>query len=286
MEYFGRTPSPPLNTFIERIWYCSDAASQARERVLPGGGTMDLVVNLVEEDIRIYDATAPQFVRARAAAMVSGTSTRGFLVDPRQRASVVGVHFRPGGAFSFLGVSPSELVDAHVQLEDVWGSVGRDLREQLLEADSTSERFRILEGALFRRLQRARPGHPATRAALEAFRSRKNAVRVADLAGEVGLSRRRFIEVFEREVGLTPKLYARLRRFHHVKERIATLGAPPSWAEFALACGYFDQSHMIRDFVEFSGMTPGSYFQGRASDAMFDHLVHAYPSAPQAPTPR
>jgi AraC-like DNA-binding protein len=286
MEYFGRPPIPPLDTFIERIWYCSDAASQARERVLPGGGTMDLVVNLVEDDIRIYDATDPQFVRAHAGAMVSGASTRSFLVDPRQRASVVGVHFRPGGAFPFLGVSPSELVDAHVRLEDVWGSGGRDLREQLLEADSTSERFRLLEAALLRRLRRARPSHPATRAALEAFRIHHNDVRIADLAMEMGLSRRRFIEVFEREVGLTPKLYARLRRFHHVKERIATLGTPPSWAEFALACRYFDQSHMIRDFVEFSGMTPASYFQGRASEAMFDHLVHVYPGPPPASAPR
>jgi hypothetical protein len=48
MEYVGRTPAPPLDRYIERIWYCSDAPLHASERVLPGGGTLDLVVNLAE----------------------------------------------------------------------------------------------------------------------------------------------------------------------------------------------------------------------------------------------
>jgi AraC-like DNA-binding protein len=277
MEYIGRTPSPPLDTFVERIWYCSDAPPQARERVLPGGGTVDLVVNLVEDEIRIYDPANPGSVRACSGAVVRGTSTRSFLIDSRLRASMVGVHFRPGGAFPFLGISPSEIVDAHVQLDDLWGCSGRNLREQLIEADSPSERLRLVEAALLWRLRRARPGHPAARAALDAFRTGGDDVRVAEVAVVVGLSHRRFIQVFEREVGLTPKLYARLQRFHRVKQRIATLGEPLSWAAFALACGYFDQSHMIRDFVEFSGMSPASYLRGRTDETMFDHLVHAYP---------
>jgi AraC-like DNA-binding protein len=277
MEYFGRTPSPPLDRFIERIWYCSDVPPHARERVLPGGGTIDLVVNLAEDEIRICDPDNPGLVRVCSGAVVRGTSTRSFVIDSRLRASMVGAHFKPGGAFPFLGISPSEIVDAHVQIDDLWGCDGRNLREQLLEAGSPSERLRLLEAALLRRLLRARPGHPAARAALDAFRAGGNDVRVADVATVVGLSRRRFIEVFEREVGLTPKLYARLQRFHLVKQRIATLGEPPSWAAFALACGYFDQSHMIRDFVEFSGMSPPSYLQGRTGETMFDHVIHAYP---------
>jgi AraC-like DNA-binding protein len=281
MQYVGRTPSPPLDAFIERIWYCSDIPADprhSRERTLPGGGTLDLIVNLAEDENRIYDLDSPETPRTFASAVVAGTTTRGFFYDPRQRASVIGAHFHPGGAFPFLGISPSEIVDAHVELGDLWGCDGRNLRERLLEAGSPSERLALLEAALLGRLRSARPGHPAVRAAIAAFRARGNDVRVAEVATHVGLSRRRFIEVFETEIGLTPKLYARLQRFHRVKQRIAALGGPPSWAAFAVESGYFDQSHMIREFVEFSAMSPTSYLRSKADETMFDHLVHAYPS--------
>jgi AraC-like DNA-binding protein len=280
MEYFGQIPAPPLDTFIERIWYCSDTPSHARERVLPGGGSLGLAINLVEAELQIYDPENPGAVRAHGGALVSGAATRSYLYDPRQRASVLGVHFRPGGAFPFLGISPSEIVDSHVPLEDLWGSGAQLLREQLLETGSPRERLRLVEAALLRRLRQARPGHPAVRAAVVALRDGGKGARVAEVAAAVGLSRRRFIEVFEREVGLTPKLYARLQRFHVVKQRMATLGGPRSWATFAIECGYFDQSHMLRDFVEFSSMSPASYLLGRADETLFDHVVHAYPRSP------
>jgi AraC-like DNA-binding protein len=282
MEYVGRTPAPPLDRYIERIWYCSDAPLHASERVLPGGGTLDLVVNLAEDALKSFDSANPARSCALAGALILGSRTRSFSYDPRQRASLVGAHFKPGAAFLFLGISPREIVDAHAALEDVWGCMGRELRERLLEARSTSERFRLLEQVLLSRLRSARPGHPAARAALTAFRARGGTVRVAEVAAATGLSHRRFVEVFEREVGLTPKLYARLQRFHHVKQRLATRGAPASWAAFALERGYSDQSHLIRDFVAFSGLSPEAYLEAHVGQAMFDHLVHAYREQPAA----
>lgn len=276
MEYLGRTPAPPLDAYVERIWYCSDLPEHTRERVLPGGGTMDLIINLVEDEIRIFDTEDPNVVRARGGALVGGVQTCGRLCDPRQRASVAGVHFRPGGAFPFLGISATEIVNSHVALEDVWGSASRNLREQLQEARSANERLRLLEVALLRRFRQARRTHPAVQAAVRALRPGRNDARVAQVAAAVGLSHRRFIEVFEREVGLPPKLYARLQRFHHVKKHLANAGGPESWATFALACGYFDQSHMIRDFVKFSGISPSSYLRSGDELTQFDHLVHAY----------
>jgi AraC-like DNA-binding protein len=281
MQYLGRTPSPPLDRYIERIWYCSAPTLQARERLLPGGGTLDLLINLVEDEIRIYDPARPDAPQRYAGAVVAGSRTRGVLVDPRQRTSAVGVHFKPGGAFAFLGFSPAEIVDTHVDVGDVWGSGGRNLHEQLVEASTPGQRIRILELALLERLRRARAGHPAVGVAVAALKN-GGALRVAQVAAKVGLSHRRFVELFEREVGLTPKLYARLQRFHNVKQRIATLDMAPSWASFAVECGYFDQSHMLRDFVGFSGVSPLEYLRQRAGETRMDHVSHAYPHAPAA----
>lgn len=274
MQYLVRTLSPPLNQYIERMWYCSDVPAHTHERVLPSGD-VDLVINLAEDAFSIDDPASPGTMRTASGAIVRGPTTRSVVIDPRQRASVIGVHFRAGGALPFLGTSPSELVDANVPLHDLWGATGRDLREQLLGARSPSERFRLLEAALLQRLRRGRPRHPAARAALQAFRA-GNDVRVGDVATMVGLSHRGFIDAFKTDVGLTPKLFVRLQRFHRAKERIAALREPPSWAAFAVACGYFDQSHLIREFTEFSGMSPTSYLRSRNDETMFDQFVHTW----------
>ena len=68
-----------------------------------------------------------------------------------------------------------------------------------------------------------------------------------------------FIEVFTDEVGITPKLFCRIQRFHLAFSAVQESG-PVNWARLAADCGYFDQSHLIRDFLEFSGLTPADYF--------------------------
>jgi AraC-like DNA-binding protein len=70
--------------------------------------------------------------------------------------------------------------------------------------------------------------------------------------------------VFRNEVGLTPKLYCRIRRFQNVVAAIHKL-REPDLAEMALCCGYFDQAHFIHDFRVFSGVSPSAYLKYRTS---------------------
>ncbi len=76
------------------------------------------------------------------------------------------------------------------------------------------------------------------------------------------LSPKRFIQVFSEEVGLTPKLFCRVRRFQEVL-RLIEKGQHIEWAEIALTCGYFDQAHCIHDFRAFSGLNPTTYLTHR-----------------------
>jgi AraC-like DNA-binding protein len=94
--------------------------------------------------------------------------------------------------------------------------------------------------------------------ALNMFAMGGNGILVRDIAREVGLPQRQFIQLFNSHVGLTPKVFSRIQRFQRARvlaEKLET----PHWAELALNCGYFDQSHLINDFQEFSGSTPGTY---------------------------
>ncbi len=274
MFYRSHTPAPPLSDFIERFWLCSDAPAHRTERILPSG-TFELVINLREDEIRIYDPAQPDRVRRLSGAVVSGTYGSFFLIDTLQHAAMLGVHFRPGGAFPFLGLPAGEMADTHVDLATLWGRAPvAELRERLCAAATPEERFRRLETMLVPRLRHPPRRHGAVPAALAAFGQAGAEVSVRGVAEHIGLSQRRLIQVFAAEVGLTPKLYCRVRRFQQARELVRKAPAP-DWAGIAVACGYFDQSHLIRDFRELSGLSPVAYLRQASERVLPNHVPMA-----------
>jgi AraC-like DNA-binding protein len=266
--YRSYTPAPPLSDFVDRFWLCSDAPPHSRERILPTG-TIELVVNLREDEIRIYDPYHPDRCTRMSGAILSGAYSRFFVIDPLQHASILGVHFKPGGAFPFLGAPAGELADTHIDIETLWGPSALELRERLCAATTPAERFSLMENALLSRLRYPPEHHGAVPVALNVFEATGAEVRVRDIARNVGLSQRRFIQVFAAEVGMTPKLYGRVRRFQRAR---ALARKAPDWARVAVDCGYFDQSHLIRDFLAFSGLTPADYFRRQSEDVLPNHV--------------
>jgi methylphosphotriester-DNA--protein-cysteine methyltransferase len=105
-------------------------------------------------------------------------------------------------------------------------------------------------------------GYPAVDYALQKFQNTPNLPTIASVTGQIGLSKRRFIQVFNERVGLTPKLFCRVRRFQSVLGLIAN-GERIEWADLAVDCGYFDQAHFIHDFASFAGLNPSAYLNSR-----------------------
>jgi transcriptional regulator GlxA family with amidase domain len=132
------------------------------------------------------------------------------------------------------------------------------------------ERFHLLEAALVARLRRPFKRHGSVRAALGHIA--RPGVAIAEIADRVGLSHRRLIELFTAEVGVAPKLFGRLQRFQRA---MAIVQKAPSvdWAQLALGCGYCDQSHLIRDFGEFSGFSPAELLRHRAVRVKVNHVA-------------
>jgi AraC-like DNA-binding protein len=238
-------------------------------RILPSG-TNELVINLSADQLRIYDSAGPRRYRRFPGIVVAGTYAGALDIDPMQRASIMGVHFKPGGGFPIFGGAIGELANRHVALEDLWGRAAGDLREKLCAAATSKQRFQILEQALTERLQRNLE-HPAVSLALRIFGSAGNGDSVRAVAARIGLSQRQFIQVFTAQVGLRPKLFCRVLRFQHLRQSVDQT-AIPDWAQLALTCGYYDQSHMIDDFRAFSGLSPNEYLSLRHKPPSRDHI--------------
>lgn len=273
MSYRFYKPAPPLDRFVDRLWSCADVTVHPRERILPSG-TTELVINLRENEIRGYHPSDRGRCRRLSGAVVGGPYDSFVEMAPSPRASVIGVHFRPGGAFPFLGVPAGELANTHVDLDALWGRAAVELREQLCACATPEQRFARLERALAARLDGPPDRHAAVPIALDAFGLARPGVRVRDVVRQVGLSQRRFIQVFTAEVGLTPKLYARVQRFRRARASVGKAPAP-DWARIAAACGYFDQSHLIHDFRAFAGLTPEEYVRRRGEHVVHDHAPGA-----------
>lgn len=266
--YLTYIPPPPLSDFVEAFWfYEGHAPPHAKERVLPDGA-MGLIINLRDDRLRVYDRQDTAQFQSFRGALLSGAHSEFVVIDTAQQASIMGAHFKPGGAFPFLKLPAAELHDTHVSLDTLWGAAADDLREQLLAARTPEARFRLLEQALLAQATRPLARQPAVAFALREFQSVPHTRTIADLTEQIGLSPRRFIQVFSEEVGLTPKLFCRVQRFQAVLRRIDRR-QQVEWADVAVACGYFDQAHFIQDFRAFSGLNPSAYLARRG-----EHLNH------------
>src|SRR5262245_26739020 len=131
-------------------------------------------------------------------------------------------------------------------------------RSTLAIAGNKSERFQLLQEALLSRLCHGVEQHYAVSAAMEMFGKNQAGPRVREAAKYLGLSQRRFIQVFKAEVGIKPKLFSRIQRFQQTRTFIQH-NLSINWADLAVDFGYFDQSHLIREFLEFSGLSPTDY---------------------------
>jgi AraC-like DNA-binding protein len=261
-------PRPPLSNFVDLFWlYEGYSQPHDKERLLPDG-SMELVVNLNEDEARVYDRQNSNQFQATRGALLVGVQSEFFVIDTAQQRSVIGVHFKPGGAFPFFNLPAGEFHNQHLSLELLWGTGARELRDRLLEASTPEKKFQILEESLLAHRSKPLVRHPAVNFALQEFGDARRAPSIAEVTGQIGLSSRRFIDVFNDQVGLTPKLFCRVQRFQKVLRRIA-MDREVDWTDVAIECGYFDQAHFIHDFRAFSGLSPTAYRAHRT-----EHLNH------------
>jgi AraC-like DNA-binding protein len=242
-------PIGPVSKFVELFWYWSDHPRPfIRERILPMG-TIELVIRL--DSSRTSDSG------------LAGPRSQPTFIHRQQKNELLGIHFKPGGAFPFLGFPLGELHNTWITLADLWGERrAQRLLDLLHQASTIDHKFRLLERWLMWIAGQPPAHHAAIAFALDALDADSGLQSSAIVAEKVNLSQRRFIALFRNEVGLTPKLFCRVQRFRDIVVKINNV-ANVDWVDIALSSGYTDQSHFIHEFREFSGLRPSDYLSLR-----------------------
>jgi AraC-like DNA-binding protein len=250
---------PPLAPYVEHLWTVRGYLPvRWRNMILPDGA-MEVIFNLGDaQTLCALEDTARKTVFRQS--WISGERTEPIVIDEAGYVHLVGIRFRAGGAWPFLGIPAREFSDQVVELNHVLGPEINELREMLGEATSDDARFELVERWL--RLRRRTPPTRAVHHALGVIERGADTLHIGRMADAIGISHKHLLREFDRCVGLTPKLFARVCAFQRV---IHAVGHRPKvqWADTAAQCGYYDQAHLIREFRAFSGYTPASYLAKR-----------------------
>ncbi|WP_426753803.1 helix-turn-helix domain-containing protein [Myxococcus sp. Y35] len=223
--------------------YRDDISGVAFEHVLPDGA------------VRLMFDLGSRHGQAWAA----GPSTKPTRLRLEGAIANLTVTLHPGAAFELLGVPARALRDQCIPLESLWPRDIASVSEKLATACDDHARSVLVQSLLSARLARAKTSE-RTRAvhALRLLRTGRRTVREA--AAALGLGERRLQQLFETEVGLTPRAYRRLARVHACL-RALRRSPSPRWAELALDHGFYDQAHLANEFRGLLGLSPTAFVE-------------------------
>lgn len=261
MLYFEHTPDAPLRRFVRMLWYArAPEIGSGRERILPNG-CVQVILNL-ERDY-LHDCPIDKPDSRVPPALVVGSRSVYELVSCVDMADLIGVVFEPGWFTAFGRDAADRFSNRSFDLENLCGARARAVRDRLRESPDIRTKFRCLEGFLCERMAAALAGpetaaQAAVRYALLRFGHAPAMSTVKDVARGTGWSERRFSQVFREAVGHSPKVWCRIQRFQRAVKMLHKGGDMP-WAELALDCGFYDQSHFANEFRAFSGVDATTY---------------------------
>lgn len=248
MVYREFNASPELANVVACTW----------ERIVPALGAPAAQ--------RVVPDACIDFVWRGGQLQVAGPDTRAFMSPVTPGEAVVGLRLRPGVASSVLGLPASELRDARVSLEDVWGRTGAELAERLGCATSPLERRRLLEAAV--RARRPAMDEPDRLVLAAARLLGLPGSRVALVSRALATSERQLLRRLRTAVGYGPKTLDRVLRLQRFLSRAPTVArGEDTLARVAAELGYADQAHLTREAVALSGLTPGELAASRATPA-------------------
>lgn len=253
----SRAPDPRLKPYVmDYAGYRERAAGPMRRLQAPFDGIPMIITFGPSIDIMNGDRPAQ---RGAYRSFLAGLHDVHVFTEFQGEQSGLQVNFTLLGAYRFLNLTMSEIANRCLDLGDLLGRAAVDrFADALQDAEGWDARFDLADRFLLDRLGRGRPMAPDVAWALKSLQASHGARSIGALSRDLACSRKTLIQRFHAQVGLSPKSVANILRFAFAVERIRAADEE-SWADLAIACGYYDQAHFNRDFRRYSGRTPREF---------------------------
>ncbi len=257
MAYLIAKPSEFLCKFIQHYWTIESCIPNQQEyiqRIVPSGLS----------EIIFYFGNKPLSTNLQKTIndnfILSGQLKDYYDIEVTGKLSLFSILLKPQGLSMFTDIPANEFYNQNIPLQFVFPKETNRLGDKLSAANSFSERISIVEEFLFRQLlkiQNSSSGRIEN--CINTINRTKGLVDIHSLAYEACLSRKQFERTFSNSIGVSPKQFLKIVRFQnvlHEKSKHKNI----SLTELTYKCGYYDQSHMINDFHQLSGLSPKEYF--------------------------
>jgi AraC-like DNA-binding protein len=249
-------PSGPLRAVVhEHHGYRERGVPPMRHLGLPSPYLTAIFT--LHEPLRLAQQVDPTRPPADFDMLIGGLHTSPAVVVHEGAQSGIQLSVSPLGARALFGLPAGELAGIDLLAADLLGPLAGEVHDRLLTASTWPERFAVLDRCLGRRLDPSQRPADEVCQAWRRLRASGGAAPIASIAREIGWSERHLAARFRTEIGLTPKSAARVIRFDRARRMVRGRGA--SGADVAARCGYADQSHLIREFVAFTGLSPTAW---------------------------
>ncbi len=261
MIYRIHIPAAPLCFFIEHFFYYEGhTADHTMEKFLPDG-SMDLLIDLTETPKKLFHDEGGTTFTTYKKSWISGMKTEYILIDASV-SSMIGVHFKPGGAYPFLDFPVNELNNVTIEMDAIWNNEIHQIREAVLNTYPIDQKFNILENYFLQKGKQRSEPNLLVKYAVEQLLQSPTVWTIDKLTRKVGVTQKHLISLFKKYVGLSPKQLARISKFQKVIQ-LTEKQQQIEWTQIAYECGYYDQSHFIKEFQAFSGINPSAYMAQR-----------------------
>lgn len=257
MIFEQHTPSGILSEFIENIVFYEGYSTQHLVDKLLPDGSINLLMDMSNKPSKLYYDLELKKSTDYTGSFISGQHKGYMLIEANHSAMMV-TRFKPGGAYPFFDFPISNLNDSVKQLEPIWGEQVEITRKKIMTEKDVRKKFEIAEDFYLLRIKRDFKRDESFEKVLDHLYSNPQNSSIKELAELMQVSQKHLISLFDKRVGLKPKNLARIFRFQKAIQKLEHQ-EKIDWIDMAHECGYYDQSHFIRDFLEFSGINPSDY---------------------------
>ena len=257
MNYQTFEPGAELSDFVKCYWTLESRAEvpAQRQRIVPDG-CMEMIFHYGDL-YRQYLENETHILQPRC--FVFGQLTGPLEIEPTGETGIFSVRFHPEGFSPFATIPLKQMENRAVPLAELFGEAGSDLEETILKAESTNEKIAQVESFLTTRLESPETTDRIVKSAIETIITGNGQLSVNELSREMKIHRKQLERKFAAGTGLNPKQLSRIIRLQATLKMLADRKFS-NLTSAAHEGDYYDQAHFIKDFKEFTGLTPKKFY--------------------------
>lgn len=250
-------PDIELKAFVKRYWTLDGEKENIplKNTIVPDG-TMKLIFHY--GDTYKNHAQNGRVIILPKCFLI-GQLTKPFVIEPVGKTGSFVVQFNPNGFLPFSRIPIKSMENTAVPLDKLFGEDGIKLGNHILNAISTSERIKIIEAFLFKELADKKTIDNIVKSTVDTIFNANGKFSVNEFSERNNINRRQLARKFSSAIGLSPKQLAKTIRIQTIL-KVLLNEKIKSFTDLAYESEYFDQAHFIKDFKEFTGLTPKEFF--------------------------